>query len=112
MSYESMVPRFILDSDVVPLCAESDPDAFFPKDYYDDPGKTTASNDYVNERFVKSICEECPLKIECLQFAVKTVQHGIWGGTTESERRAIRRGRSVKLQRRLGLAPIASSKSR
>lgn len=102
MSYESMLPRFILDSDVVPLCAESDPDAFFPKDYYDDPGKTP-SNSYENERFVKSICAECPLKIECLQFAIKTGQHGIWGGTTEADRRAIRRGRAVKLRKSLGL---------
>jgi WhiB family redox-sensing transcriptional regulator len=104
MSYESMVPQFILDSEIVPPCSESDPDAFFPKDYYDEPGKTP-SNAYENERFVKSICAECPLKIECLQFAIKTSQHGIWGGTTEGERRALRRGRGIKLQRQLGLAP-------
>jgi len=109
MSYESMVPRFILDSDVAPLCVESDPDAFFPKDYYDDPEKSP-SNSYENESFVKLICEECPLKIECLQFAIKTQQHGIWGGTTERDRLAIRRGRGIKLQRRLGLAPISANK--
>jgi len=103
-----MVPQFIIDSEIVPLCANSDPETFFAKDYYDDLGKPFSV--YENERFVKSICAECPLKIECLQFAIKTSQHGIWGGTTESERRDLRRGRGVKLQRRLGMAPIANTK--
>jgi hypothetical protein len=31
-----IVPWFLLKTDAVPLCAETDPDAFFPKDYFDD----------------------------------------------------------------------------
>ncbi|MGA0803208.1 MAG: WhiB family transcriptional regulator, partial [Ilumatobacteraceae bacterium] len=40
----------------------------------------------------KQVCDECPVKIECLDFAIETNQDsGIWGGTSEEERRDIRR---------------------
>ena len=100
-----IIPWFLVNTDVVPPCAESDPDAFFPKDYFDDENGKSAASSYENERGVKAICGECPLKLDCLTYAIKTGQHGIWGGTTESERVAIRRGRGVKLQRALGLTP-------
>ena len=46
----------------------------------------------------KSICQGCVVREECLQFALATHQEfGVWGGTTESERRALRR----RLRRRI-----------
>jgi WhiB family redox-sensing transcriptional regulator len=40
----------------------------------------------------KSICSGCWLKEKCLDFAIKTNEkEGVWGGTTPSERRRIRR---------------------
>ncbi|MSZ55222.1 MAG: WhiB family transcriptional regulator, partial [Actinobacteria bacterium] len=40
----------------------------------------------------KSVCCECPVNIECLDFALETNQDtGIWGGFSEEERRQIRR---------------------
>ena len=46
----------------------------------------------------KAICQECVVREECLQFALATNQEfGVWGGTTESERRTIRR----RLRRRI-----------
>ncbi|MEY3640570.1 MAG: hypothetical protein RLZZ199_375, partial [Actinomycetota bacterium] len=37
-------------------------------------------------------CNQCTVKIECLQFAIDTNQDsGVWGGTSEEERRALRR---------------------
>lgn len=107
-----ILPWFLLDTDAVPLCAETDPDSFFPKDYFDDENGKSAASSYENERSVKAICNECPLKLDCLMYAMTTGQHGIWGGTTENERRAIRRGRGVKLQRSLGLTPLRESKTR
>jgi WhiB family redox-sensing transcriptional regulator len=100
-----ILPWFLLNSDVIPLCAETDPDSFFPKDYFDDENGKSAASSYENERAVKAICNECPMKLDCLTYAIQTGQHGIWGGTTEAERYSIRRGRSVKLQRVLGLTP-------
>jgi WhiB family redox-sensing transcriptional regulator len=40
----------------------------------------------------KAVCRECPVSEECLEFAFETNQvSGIWGGTTEEERRSLRR---------------------
>lgn len=46
-------------------------------------------------RVAKNLCEECPVKFECLQYALESnEQEGIWGGLTPAERRRLRR-RSV-----------------
>lgn len=40
----------------------------------------------------KRICQECPVRIDCLDYAVATSQDfGIWAGTTSEERKKIRR---------------------
>ena len=40
------------------------------------------------EATAKSICRECPVRIECLEFALESREpYGIWGGTNELERR-------------------------
>jgi WhiB family redox-sensing transcriptional regulator len=40
----------------------------------------------------KRICTACPVTGECLEFALATNQEaGIWGGTTEEERRKLRK---------------------
>jgi WhiB family transcriptional regulator, redox-sensing transcriptional regulator len=36
----------------------------------------------------KAVCAVCPVRRECLQFALATRQaHGVWGGMSEHERR-------------------------
>jgi WhiB family redox-sensing transcriptional regulator len=38
----------------------------------------------------KSICAQCAVQSECLDFALRVHEpHGIWGGLTEAERRRI-----------------------
>ena len=40
----------------------------------------------------KAICNECVVKIDCLEYAILTNQDsGVWGGTTEEERKSLRR---------------------
>jgi WhiB family redox-sensing transcriptional regulator len=40
----------------------------------------------------KSVCCQCPVTVECLEFALETNQDtGIWGGNSEDERRQMRR---------------------
>lgn len=39
----------------------------------------------------KSVCRNCPVRQLCLQFALDRREiHGVWGGATEPERRALR----------------------
>lgn len=41
----------------------------------------------------KAICEDCPVRAQCLEYALRSGQdHGIWGGLTPQERRELRRG--------------------
>jgi WhiB family redox-sensing transcriptional regulator len=57
------------------LCAQTDPDAFFPE-----KGG--------NSRPAKQICSGCPVKPDCLSWALMHQERfGIWGGTSERERR-------------------------
>ena len=44
----------------------------------------------------KRICSTCPVKAECLEFALlRPSVQGVWGGTTEFERLHMRRDRSI-----------------
>lgn len=44
--------------------------------------------------YAKSICQSCPVRQECLDYALsEEIWHGIWGGLTERERHAFRRRR-------------------
>lgn len=64
------------------LCAEVDPELFFPEEYDDRRAVLTA----------KSVCNECPLTSACLTYALANPDlDGIWGATTPRERRNMRR---------------------
>ncbi|MEV6234923.1 WhiB family transcriptional regulator [Saccharopolyspora shandongensis] len=67
-----------------PECAETDPDVFSPE-----PGR----RDLV--KVAKAICGRCPIAAACRENAIRSGEHGIWGGTTESERRQILRRRKL-----------------
>ncbi|HEX4126031.1 MAG TPA: WhiB family transcriptional regulator [Acidimicrobiales bacterium] len=41
---------------------------------------------------IRQLCESCPVRRECLEFALADESlTGLWGGTTDMERRLIRR---------------------
>jgi hypothetical protein len=75
---------------ITPLCAETAPELFFPEEVEDANGKLISSK-YSNEAEAKAICAKCDYRIPCLISALKTTDIGIWGGTTEAERRKIKR---------------------
>lgn len=42
------------------------------------------------ETRAKAICHECPVQLQCLDYAVGIREpHGIWGGLNETERRLL-----------------------
>ena len=45
----------------------------------------------------KQICGRCPVVQECLSWAIRREEFGVWGGTTARERAAIRRERGLRL---------------
>ena len=58
-----------------------DPEIFFPK-----RGGSSAA--------ARSYCERCPVVEECLTYALENKElYGIWGNTSERERRVLRRSR-------------------
>jgi WhiB family transcriptional regulator, redox-sensing transcriptional regulator len=65
-------------------CRDLNPELFFPI------GVTGQAVDQIE--IAKMYCGNCPSKDQCLEFAVTTNQeYGVWGGTTEDERRVLRR---------------------
>ena len=36
-----------------------------------------------------SMCGVCPVQKECLDFAIRNNEYGVWGGKTEKEREAL-----------------------
>ncbi|MEW2079172.1 WhiB family transcriptional regulator [Streptomyces sp. NPDC012403] len=68
------------------LCLSEDPDLFFPIGSINS-GRATLQTDEA-----KAVCRRCPVTRQCLAWAVDMGPvEGIWGGTTEGERRAMRR---------------------
>jgi hypothetical protein len=44
-----------------------------------------------NTRQAQSICDQCPVRVECLQWALDHGEyHGVWGGKSERQRRLMR----------------------
>ena len=66
------------------ICRDTDPDLFFPIG--------TTGHALTQIARAKEVCSECPVSTACLEFALETNQDsGIWGGTSEEERRVMRR---------------------
>ena len=77
-------PRFAddegdLDWQERALCAQTDPEAFFPE-----KGGST--------REAKKVCASCQVRAECLEYALANDERfGIWGGLSERERRRVKK---------------------
>jgi WhiB family redox-sensing transcriptional regulator len=90
------IPAFILDGD--PQCANVDPELFFPQEV-EMSGSRPVSK-YHNLAAAKAICNSCPLKNPCLEYALRNVEVGVWGGTTEHQRDDLRKASRVRAVRR------------
>jgi WhiB family transcriptional regulator, redox-sensing transcriptional regulator len=67
-------------------CRDVDPDLFFPL------GTVGASLPQIEQ--AKQVCGTCPVAKACLRWALDSGDAGVWGGTTDEERRGHRRSRA------------------
>ena len=65
-------------------CRSESPSLFFP-------------SDGVGVEVARRICASCPVKSPCLEYALRNgIDHGVWGGASERERRRIARRRRLE----------------
>ena len=69
-------------------CRDESPARFFP-------------SDGVGVERARRICASCPVRSNCLEYAlVNRIDHGVWGGTSERERRRILKSRRADARSR------------
>lgn len=62
-------------------CRDHPPEVFFP-------------SDGVGVTIAQRICATCPVREPCLEYALANrIDHGVWGATSERERRRILKAR-------------------
>ncbi|HZT67325.1 MAG TPA: WhiB family transcriptional regulator [Acidimicrobiales bacterium] len=62
-------------------CRDVHPSVFFP-------------SDGLGVEAAQQICADCPVRSPCLEYALENkIDHGVWGGASERERRRIARAR-------------------
>jgi len=62
-------------------CQNVDPELFFPSEVGGPAAEARAAK-------AKAVCVGCPVRAECLDWALRhSLGHGVWGGLTEEERR-------------------------
>jgi WhiB family redox-sensing transcriptional regulator len=67
-------------------CAQTDPELFF---------------DLRTEKAAVEICVDCPLMQMCADYALKNeIEHGVWGGLTERNRKTIRKNIAKQKKRK------------
>jgi WhiB family redox-sensing transcriptional regulator len=66
-------------------CRDYPPTTFFP-------------SDGAGVEIARRICATCPVQAPCLEYALaQHVEHGVWGGCSERERRRIAKRRRLEL---------------
>jgi WhiB family redox-sensing transcriptional regulator len=84
------------------LCVGDDPELWYPTggQYATGPARI-AYNRQVQA--AKAVCRRCPVRVECLDFALREgIDVGIWGGATENERRKVRYPKPLRVCQQCG----------
>lgn len=81
-------------------CRDLPPEVFFP-------------SDGVGVEVARHYCADCPVKSQCLEYALENhIEHGVWGGASERERRRIARSRRGAPARTESVVPQPAETSR
>ncbi len=74
----------------IAACKGMDPLIFFGPEHAE-----TVKEKHEREEAAKEVCNICPVRAECLEYALASKEaYGIWGGYTELERKALLRRRA------------------
>lgn len=72
-------------------CHGADTSLFFAPNYFEKRDEKRE-----REAQAKRICATCPVRVPCLEYALRTRDpHGVWGGLNELERRRLVRSREL-----------------
>jgi WhiB family transcriptional regulator, redox-sensing transcriptional regulator len=70
-------------------CRTLDSEVFFPPSSFEPKADRQA-----REAKAKAVCGSCPVRVECLEWALAVREpHGVWGGCSEQERKQILHGK-------------------
>jgi WhiB family redox-sensing transcriptional regulator len=73
-------------------CRGEDSSLFFAPNYFEKRGEKEG-----REAKAKALCARCPVRDECLEYAIQIREtHGIWGGLNVMERRQLLRERALR----------------
>ena len=102
MTRETMSELHLLVPDLTDAaCSGMDGDMF-----YDDMIASESAKEYgmytstapKQHAMLRRVCANCPVKIECAEFAIKHERFGFWGGLTAMERHSIRSMKNILLE--------------
>lgn len=66
-------------------CAEVQPDLFFSE-----------TGNHIETRLAKSVCAQCPVIEQCLEYALAyRMEFGVWGGLSSQERKSLLRKHKI-----------------
>ena len=70
---------------VIPPCQNTDPEIWFPENLWH------SGDNFNTVKIAKDLCNQCPVKNLCLEFAlINDEEYGIWGGTSVRQRDILR----------------------
>ena len=64
------------------------------------PGFGAKKEERVNNEKAISLCRKCPVRLDCLKYALEWEAFGIWGAFTERQRDFIRKRKGLLQQRK------------
>jgi len=78
------------------ICLTLNPEIFFPELHPNEVSEPGDQKRYIAAvTIAKEFCCVCPQIVPCLEYALSTDVDGIWGGTTATERKHMRRIRKL-----------------
>jgi WhiB family redox-sensing transcriptional regulator len=79
------------------MCRGMDTEAWYPLVHITQ-GSVSSRTEQKERRYAAALCAGCPVTAECLELALRIPagMYGVWGATSERDRRALRRQRAAE----------------